>query len=756
MTPGLEPGILTQMSEKAPIFYPDLPVQSSDQDALGRKKFARELALRLRAWHGQESLVLALHGAWGSGKSSIKNMALEYLRSDETSCPHIIEFNPWQISGQDQLTKAFFHDVAIQLDQLAGDDAKAKHRAEKWAAYGTLLQAGGTLASSLETILPVFGIPGAPLAGAAGKALKKSAELAAHGEKAAGRREKTLSEAKAELRQNFAKGLKKTVLVVIDDIDRLTFEEIRLLFRLVKANADFPRFVYLLLFQKSTAVRALNEECGGQGDEYLEKIVQVGFDVPEVDRQALLRLLGEGIDRILDRLKLGKRFSRERWVNVFFPSLQYYFVSLRDVYRFLNVFSFSVSSLSEEQTLEVDPVDLIAVEVLRVFEHEVYRQMPAAKDTLTHVGSDGGNKDLKEKITACLDALTKVGRHPDRVKGILESLFINIAWASGGMGFDHSFALQWKRKLRLCHEDNFDRYFFLLVPGQDVSEREIARFLADTGDRQKMVAHFNGWRTRNLLQPALTHLEADESLAKVADPVPFLTALYDISDNLPDGRGQFGTLSLDLFAIWRTNALLRDRDEATRLAILKKIFSETVGLFVPVREASAQTRPEKPDPQQPDGKYLVTPEGAAELRTLAVEKIRAAAKDGRLAQNLKLGYILYRWREWADPEEGKGWVRDLLKTEAGAVQLLVGFSNKGSSQGMGSYYQRQVTYVRLNELEQFADIKELTARVKKVAKRGLPERERLAITAFEHALERRRKNKPDDGFMDDDDDNDSE
>jgi predicted KAP-like P-loop ATPase len=740
------------MSDKTLIFYADLPVQSAAQDALGRKKFARELAVRLQAWHGQESLVLALHGAWGSGKSSIKNMALEYLRSDETSCPHIIEFNPWQISGQDQLTKAFFHEIAVQLDQAGGGDTKAKNRAEKWAAYGALLQAGGTLASSLETILPAFGVPGAPLAGAAGKALKKSAELAGHGEKAAARKEKTLGEAKAELRLTFLKGLKKTVLVVIDDIDRLTFEEIRLLFRLVKANADFPRFVYLLLFQKSIAVRALNEECGGQGDEYLEKIVQVGFDVPEVDRQALIRLLCEGIDRILDRLKLGKRFSRARWVNVFFPSLQHYFASLRDVYRFLNVFSFSVSSLSEEQTLEVDPVDLIAVEVLRVFEHEVYRQMPSAKSILTHVGSDGGNKDLKAKIATCLDGLTKAARQPERVRAILDHLFINIAWASGGMGYDHNFASQWKRKLRLCHEDSFDRYFFLLVPNQDVSEREIARFLADTKDRGKMVAHFEGWKIRNVLQPALLHLEAEDSLVKLPDPVPFLTALYDLGDNLPEGKGKLSPHSLDQFAAWRTNALLRDREEADRLPILKSVFHQTTGLFAPVRVASGQIRPEKPDPQQPERRYLVSPEGAKELQAIALEKIRAAAKDGLLGGNLKLGYLLYRWREWENAEVGKAWISELIKSEAGTLQLLVGFANKGSRQSVGSYYQKQVTYIRLKELEQFADLKELTARVNKIAKRGLAEREKLAVKAFEDALERRRRKKPDDDFMEGDDD----
>jgi predicted KAP-like P-loop ATPase len=37
------------------------------------------------------------------------------------------------------------------------------------------------------------------------------------------------------------------MLVSVDDIDRLTAEEIRQIFRLMKAVADFPKVTYLLL-----------------------------------------------------------------------------------------------------------------------------------------------------------------------------------------------------------------------------------------------------------------------------------------------------------------------------------------------------------------------------------------------------------------------------------------------------------------------------------------------------------------------------
>jgi hypothetical protein len=57
----------------------DEPIQTA-QDRLNRKEFARELGAVISTWVGEHSLTLALNGAWGSGESSIKNMAVETLK----------------------------------------------------------------------------------------------------------------------------------------------------------------------------------------------------------------------------------------------------------------------------------------------------------------------------------------------------------------------------------------------------------------------------------------------------------------------------------------------------------------------------------------------------------------------------------------------------------------------------------------------------------------------------------------------------
>ena len=58
-----------------------------------------------------------------------------------------------------------------------------------------------------------------------------------------------------ELRQ-----LKKPVLVVIDDIDRLNIDEIRDIFRLVRLTGSFPNIVYLLAFDRARVEQALDED----------------------------------------------------------------------------------------------------------------------------------------------------------------------------------------------------------------------------------------------------------------------------------------------------------------------------------------------------------------------------------------------------------------------------------------------------------------------------------------------------------------
>src|SRR5580658_9765107 len=81
---------------------PERPIVSREADVLGRVPFAEYIAAAIRGWTGNDSLVLALCGEWGTGKSSLKNLIVEALRSNPQKSPYIVEFNPWQWAGQEQ------------------------------------------------------------------------------------------------------------------------------------------------------------------------------------------------------------------------------------------------------------------------------------------------------------------------------------------------------------------------------------------------------------------------------------------------------------------------------------------------------------------------------------------------------------------------------------------------------------------------------------------------------------------------------
>jgi len=117
-------------------FSADRPIGSREEDLLGRASFADSLAAAIKGWKGNDSLVIALYGPWGSGKSSVKNMVLQSLRSAEVDSPLIVEFNPWQWSGQNQLVKVFLREIGLILARSDGSE-DGKLRTAKWRTCGT-------------------------------------------------------------------------------------------------------------------------------------------------------------------------------------------------------------------------------------------------------------------------------------------------------------------------------------------------------------------------------------------------------------------------------------------------------------------------------------------------------------------------------------------------------------------------------------------------------------------------------------------
>lgn len=204
-------------------YFSDDPVDGSPEapDLLGRHDYAGHLAKLLDAVRAQsESSVMALVGSWGSGKSSVLAMAIRELQTTSGSNGWLIaEFNPWMQSDLESLLAGFF----AELREALPKDRKWKETRKKIGEFGKSVSPLGKLGS---------------LVGVDGSEIAKAMSTLIGGDTSATATKKKAEEALRELR--------RPILMVVDDLDRLTPHELLLVFKLVRLVGRLPNVYYLL------------------------------------------------------------------------------------------------------------------------------------------------------------------------------------------------------------------------------------------------------------------------------------------------------------------------------------------------------------------------------------------------------------------------------------------------------------------------------------------------------------------------------
>ena len=749
-------------------FSADRPIQSRDADLLDRRGFAEHIAAAVRGWAGHDSLVLALYGQWGSGKSSLKYMVVESLRSDKAKSPYIVEFSPWQWAGQEQLAQAFFREIGKQLGRKEGTK-QAKASADRWLKYGALLGLGPEVFSGTRRLaLVALGIiVSLSFAGAffeitavrialgviaflscIGFALLVTSQRFAKGvatyfSTVAEAEEKSLDEVKYEL-SGYLRALNRPVLVVIDDVDRLTGPETRLLFQLIKANADFPNMVYLVLFQRETVENALTRELSTDGSEYLKKIVQVGFDVPRIQRSRLEVILTSKLNALLQSEPVKSLWEKERWPDIFIPGLRPYFETLRDVYRFISVLSLQVAVFSRGGAFEVNPIDLVSLEVLRVFEPEVYNSLHASKDALTRVDDFGSSRSRaetteKNEIQSILQRASEA--HRERVKEILTQVFPPVSWVFSNVRLTSDHSDSWYRAHRACHPGVFDKYFYLTIPEGELSHEEVERIVALAGDRQAFASELRATGKRNLLGVAIDRLEAYKETISLDHAISFLTAMFDTGDELPAGQVGLTEIPPDLHAArivyWY---LKREPEISKRQGILIRCIEQTTGLYLPCFVVALEGDKLKEGRERRE--RLADDPGLKHLQDLCVSKIRQAATDGTLSGNPRLGQLLGFWLAWSTGDEARNWVATLIESHYGLLSFLVASLRETRTYGVARYSARSSWCVDLEGIEKLVAPELIERKLAGVKTEELEAKPSQAVEAFRKAMKRKREGKP--------------
>lgn len=345
------PAPASQTDRSAPVVRADNPIRSEGEDTLYRAPQARAFAHHILTLDVSEGAVVGVLGEWGGGKTSFINLA----RDELVRCGlAIIDYNPWMFSGTPQLVDSFFVELSAQLKL-----------SDRYAAIGKSLEEYGEAFSGL-TWLPLVG------------AWVERGRLAA---KTLGgilsRRKEGVTSKRERVVASLA-SLNLPIVVVIDDIDRLTSAEIREVFKLVRLTASFPNIVYLLAFDRQRVEQALSEE-GVPGRAYLEKILQIGIDLPSIPEAVLREQIALSIDVAIASLENPGPFDESAWPDVFIEVIRPLIRNMRDVRRYAVAITGTIPTLEGKLAL----VDVLALEAIRVFLPDVFGALRHSVDGLT-------------------------------------------------------------------------------------------------------------------------------------------------------------------------------------------------------------------------------------------------------------------------------------------------------------------------------------------------------------------------------------
>ncbi|MCE4956046.1 KAP family P-loop NTPase fold protein [Macrococcoides caseolyticum] len=415
----------------------DKPLDEIEKDLFNRKVFSNRIADMLKERNEKDCLIIGLYGRWGYGKTTILNFIEKNLESEESII--IYKFNPWRYPDEEILIRNFFIDLGEHLD---------------FSIINKREKIGSLIENSIKPLSKMFNaekyISGLQV-------FFKASNLEV-------------------LKNNLQKYLqlsKKKILIVIDDIDRLEKNEILSLFRLIKLVSDFENIHFLLAMDKNIVSSVLNQNYMSDeiyGNNFLEKIVNLPIEIPEIREEQLLQFCYTELNRIIqvESLDLTDNEMNEFTYN-FSRYLMHFIDSPRQVLRYINNIKFVASFIKGE----VDYSDFFLIEGVKVFVPQLY-DIYISNKILFYNSNYFNSMDLENKNSQFEAIVTqKMNYLKDfeitKLKKLTYYLFPNLK-------NDNNNILSNNRiNKRVSNPDYFEKYFSYSLLDTEISDNIIAQ-----------------------------------------------------------------------------------------------------------------------------------------------------------------------------------------------------------------------------------------------------------------------------------------
>ena len=514
--------------EEKTILFSDEPINETEDDLIGRSKFALALKENIYNLSFKESFVMALYGRWGEGKTSILNLLRKQILEDNRIL--IYEFDPWFFGDENALTTNFYRG----LEDLLQEDYFIPRKIKKvFKFYPEILIKG----------FASFGI-----------------------EFSANKDEDRPVELKKEI-EEFISGLNKRILVIIDDIDRLQRDEILAVFRLVKLTSHIKNLVFLVSFDASRVINILKDSKEFEDPQkYIEKIVQLPINIPMTDPNKIDQFLFwsvptrnhvSEIDKLFNRLNLDKEKREEfdkEFTKIYQSDLRQLFTTYRATKRYLNSILFRLPFIEKEVRL----YDFFIVEIIQTFYPELYADMKSSPwyylsykwslETMVTSPLPYDDTQRKEAIRKHIEKLIEKYPQKDIIQSLLSSIFpqVHDVFSHGSYHTDSSEA---RIKKRISHPECYPKYFMLanregVIPDEEFETMLEAWKVSDFPEDEIIKTFYEKYQKEFKLLELIEKLKLH---SKNLDPKlvsALINVIRDTSDKL-DGNGELWMTEFD-------------------------------------------------------------------------------------------------------------------------------------------------------------------------------------------------------------------
>lgn len=350
----------------------DKPIECMEEDAFDLVEEAEKIAKEISARSRAKTSSIAITAPWGGGKSSFLNLIRKQINEDEFE---IVYFVPRDSKSVQTIQEDFFSMIACVLAKY---DSRCSHIMKDYMASLQLIDNR----SIVERLLSLYRIWDKD-------SLKDS------------------------IKESFA-GLKKRVLVIIDDFDRLSKEEILEVLKLIDGNAAFTNLIFLTAYDKEQVNRVLGDTYQTSDACFVDKFFDVEFAIPFRPYIYIAKNIEETLCKQLCTSD-GEWESIQQVITKRTSIFKEYIPTLRDAKRYINQVVLDFKSIRGEVFVS----DFLLLQLVKYRYPELYKGVFKLGNPENGILFNNSGLSLQKLVN-------NLGKEVSKILSILKLLFPQI------------------------------------------------------------------------------------------------------------------------------------------------------------------------------------------------------------------------------------------------------------------------------------------------------------------------------------------